>query len=95
VGRDLGRSHRLIKPLHLDQIDLAIKLDHAVDLLDDPLAFVADEMEGLADAGPVEGEQAVRHALKLFGLSVRILLTEERERGVAPRVRDRAPASFA
>lgn len=49
VLSDFARPQLLVPPLHLDQVEVAVDLDDAVDLLDDALRLVAGEREGLAD----------------------------------------------
>ena len=47
--RHVTGSEALAPPLHFDEVELPIDLDHPVDLLDDPLGFVASQGEGVAD----------------------------------------------
>ena len=47
---ELVWTHLLRQPLHLDQEELTVEVDHAVDLFDNALAFIAVQVEGFADA---------------------------------------------
>ena len=73
------------EPLHLDQIKLPVKLNDAVDLLDDPLPVVASEMKRLADAHAVELEEPVKDIFEPLGSTVRVppFVTEEGEEIIA------------
>jgi hypothetical protein len=57
MRRHVTDAERLVPPLHLDEVHVAVHLDDTVDLLDDPFAGVGAQSElalrGVDGTGPV------------------------------------------
>jgi hypothetical protein len=64
--RDLAGADGLLVLLHLDEMQNRTQLDHAVDLLYDSLARLADQMERFLDQNPEGLEQAVHRRFEPF-----------------------------
>jgi hypothetical protein len=69
-------AQRLGPSLHFNQVYLAVKFDHAVDLLSSLAVFQA-QREQLPDANSVQGEDAVEEAFQFQATLVRVLHAEE------------------
>src|SRR6266508_3898135 len=76
--RHLASAERLVPPLHLDEVNLAIQFNHTVDLLDDTLAGRYDARECLPHQYASGLEQLVEHVFNLFAAFLWVSQAEQR-----------------
>lgn len=59
MGRDVADSDIFCPPFKLDNVDLAVDLYDAVDLLHEPFARIATQLKGFSHQDPINREEVI------------------------------------